>query len=135
MLRKEINRSWGKGMSNIYSKVTIETFIELRFSGFKKFVTRSVLGSSNSRRYHWIFKRFVPTYKSDVWEQNCVQLFYYFNFESSYDVLKANSPCILLNKNINFNKNETESQIENPTSSFRETDLVLQPIWESQIND
>ena len=37
-------------------------------------------------------------------------------------------PCILLNKNINFNKNETESKMENPTHSFRETDLVLQLI-------
>ena len=51
-LRKEINRLLSKEMSNIYLKVTIETFSKLRFSGFKKFVTRSVLGSSNSRRYH-----------------------------------------------------------------------------------
>ena len=60
-------------------------------------------------------------------------LFYYFNFERNYDVLKSKSPCILLNKNINFNKNETESKIENPTHSFRETNLVLQLISESQI--
>ena len=51
-LRKEINSLLSKGMSNIYLKVTIETFSKLRFSGFKKFVTMSVLGSSNSRRYH-----------------------------------------------------------------------------------
>ena len=31
-----------KGMSKIYLKITIETFSKLRFSGFKKFVTRSV---------------------------------------------------------------------------------------------
>ena len=31
-------------MSNIYLKVTIETFSKLRFSGFKKFVTESVFG-------------------------------------------------------------------------------------------
>ena len=42
-LRKEINRL-SKGMSNIYLKVTIETFSKLRFSRFKKFVTRSVFG-------------------------------------------------------------------------------------------
>ena len=42
-------------------------------------------------------------------------LFYYFNFERKYDVLKSKSPCILLNKSINFNKNETESKMENPT--------------------
>ena len=41
-----------KGMSNIYLKVTIETFSKLPFFGFEKFDTRSVLGSSNSRRYH-----------------------------------------------------------------------------------
>ena len=42
-------------------------------------------------------------------------LFYYFIFERNYDVLKSMSPRILLNKNINFNKNETESKMENPT--------------------
>ena len=36
------------------------------------------------------------------------------------------SPCILLIKNINFNKNEEESKMEIPTQSFRETNLVLQ---------
>ena len=60
-LRKEINRLISKGMSNIYLKITIETLSKLRFSGFKKFVTRSVLGSSNLRRYHWILKLFVAT--------------------------------------------------------------------------
>ena len=29
---------------------------------------------------------------------------YYFNFERNYDVLQSKSSCILLNKNINFNK-------------------------------
>ena len=52
----------------------------------------------------------------------------YFNFERSYDVLKSKSPCILLNKNINFNKYETELKMGNPTQSFRETSLVLQLI-------
>ena len=41
-------------------------------------------------------------------------LFNYFNLETNYDVLKSKSPCILLNKNINFNKNETESKMEIP---------------------
>ena len=50
-LRKEINRSLRKEMSNICLKITIETFSKLRFSGFKKFFTRSILESSNSRRY------------------------------------------------------------------------------------
>ena len=58
-------------------------------------------------------------------------LFYYFNLERSDEVLKSNSQCILLNKNINFNKNKTESKMENPTHSFKETNLLI--IEESQI--
>ena len=80
-----------KGMSNIYLKVTVETFSKLRFSGFKKFITGSVLGSSNSCKYHWILKHLAATYKSDVWKQNYVWLFYYFIFERSCDVLKSKS--------------------------------------------
>ena len=45
-------------------------------------------------------------------------IFYYFHFEKNYDILKSKSPCILLNKNITFNKNETESKMENLTQSF-----------------
>ena len=60
-------------------------------------------------------------------------LFYYFNFERNRDVLKSKSPFIFLNKHINFNKNETESKMENPTQTFRETNLVLQLVKESQI--
>ena len=51
-LRQEIERLLRKGMSNIYLNIAIERFSKLRFSGFEEFVTRSVLGSSNSRRYH-----------------------------------------------------------------------------------
>ena len=60
-------------------------------------------------------------------------LLYYFNFERNYDVLKSKCLCIFLNKNINFNKNETELKMENPTYNFRETNLMLQLIKESQI--
>ena len=60
-------------------------------------------------------------------------LFHDFNFERNYAVLKSKSPCILLNNNINFNKSKTESKTENHTHSFRETNLVLQLIYESQI--
>ena len=48
-LRKEIKNLFSKGMPNIYSKVTTETFLKLQFSSFKKFVTRSVFGSLNAR--------------------------------------------------------------------------------------
>ena len=59
-------------------------------------------------------------------------LFHYFSFEKSSDVLNSKSPCILLNKNINCDKNETKSKMENPTNDFRETNLVLQFIQESE---
>ena len=65
--------------------------------------------------------------------QKYVWIFYYFKFETDYDVLKWMRPCILLNKNVKSNKNETESKIKNPTHRFRETNLVLQLIWELQI--
>ena len=51
----------------------------------------------------------------------------------NYDILKSKSPCFLLNKNINFNKNTTESKMDNSTHSFRETNLVLQLIQELPI--
>ena len=60
-----------------------------------------------------------------VWEQNFEWLFYHFNFEKNYDVLKSKTPCILLNKNINFNKNETESRMKNPTHSFKRRTLCF----------
>ena len=53
-------------------------------------------------------------------------LFYYFDFERTYDVLKSKKLFILLNKNANFNKTKTELKMENPTQSFRETKLALQ---------
>ena len=77
-----------------------------------------VLGSLNWRRYHWIFKLLVATLKSEVWGQNYEWLFYYFR---NYDILKSKSPCVLLNKNINFNKNKTEPKMENHTVLKRRT--------------
>ena len=71
-----------------------------------------------------ILKFFVATLKSEAREENCVWLFYYFNFKSNYDVLKSRSPCILLKKCINLNRNETESKMENPTQFSREQPCV-----------
>ena len=51
---------------------------------------------------------------------------YYFYFERNYNVLKSQSPCFLLNVNVKFSKNETESKTENPTHGFREMNYVLQ---------
>ena len=53
--------------------------------------------------------------------------------KGNYDVLNSKSLGILLNKNMNFNKNETESKMKDPTHSFREVNFVLQLIKDSQI--
>ena len=113
-------------MSKIYSKVTIKKnwrSQDFDCQSLKNLFQGQFLERSNSRRYHWILKLVFVTQKSEVWEQNCVWLFNYFNFERSYDVLKSKSLCILLNKSINFSKNETESKMENRTHSFTETNL------------
>ena len=47
-----------------------------------------------------------------------------FYFEKNYDVLKSKSSCFTLNKNINFDKNETELKMKNSTHSFSEMNLV-----------
>ena len=44
--------------------------------------------------------------------------FLLLNFERDHDILKSKSPCILLNKNINFDKNETGLKMENPKHGF-----------------
>ena len=59
--------------------------------------------------------------------------FYYFDFERNYDVLNSKCPYFLLHKNVNFDKNETELEMENPTHAFRETSLVFQVIQELRI--
>ena len=63
-------------------------------------------------------------------EQNCVWLFFYFNFERNYHLLKLKSPCILLSKNINFNKNKME--LREMRHGFREMNLKVQLTSESQ---
>ena len=62
-------------------------------------------------------------WKSEVWKQNCMQLFY-FNFEKNY-VLKSRSPCILLNKNVNFNRNKQNRKWKIPHSVLERRTLCL----------
>ena len=100
-------------MSNIYLKATIETFSKLRFSGFKKFVTRSVFRELQLKQISLNFKTSCCNLKiRGLGAKLCVTFLFFFTFERNYDVLKSKSPCILLNKNIQFNKNETESKME-----------------------
>ena len=94
----------------------------------KKFVSRSVFGELQLAQISLNFKISCSNLKSEGWEQDYVWLFCYFNFERNCYVIKSKSLCILLNKNKNFNKDETESKMENPSHSFRETNLVLRLI-------
>ena len=57
-LRKEINRLLSKGISNIYLKVTIETFSKFSFSMFKKIATCSVFGELQLKQISLNFKTF-----------------------------------------------------------------------------
>ena len=77
------------------------------------------------RRLQDVFKTFLQDVFKTSWKaKNCY----------AEDVLKTPSRRLqdqqmfagLLNKNINFDKNEAESKMENLTHSFRETNLVLQ---------
>ena len=96
-------------MPNIYSNVTIEKNWRSQNFKFKKFVIRSAFGKLQLTQISFNFK---------ILLENCVWLFYYFNFGSNYDVLKSKKPCILSKKNKNFNKNKMESKMENSTHSF-----------------
>ena len=52
-----------------------------------------------------------------------------------YEVLKSKSPCFMLNKNVNFNKNKTEYKLEDLTYACRDTNLLLQLILELRIKN
>ena len=113
-------------MSNIYLKVTIETFSKLRFSGFKKFVIRSVF--AELQRSHISLNFEVSTCNLKIRGLGAkLMWFFYINFKRNDGVLKSQCSSILLKKK-NFNKNEMESKMGNPTHTFRETNLALQLI-------
>ena len=108
-------------MSIFYWKVTVETFSKLWFSGFKKFVTRSVFGELQLMQISLNFK----TSFCEVWEENYVWLFYYFNFERNYDVLKIRSPRILLKKNIGFIKTKRNRKTKIPQTVLKRRTLCF----------
>ena len=92
-LKKEINRLLSK------------------FLGLKNLSPGHIFGNSSSP---FQLKNQKPGSKT-VW------LFYYCNFERNYDVLESNnSPCILLNKNINLIKTKRNRKWKMPhTHSIR----------------
>ena len=128
---KGISKSISKGMSNIYLKVTIQKNWRSQnfdFLSLKNLFPDQILGSSKSRRDIIEFKSSCCNLKiRGLGAKTCVA-FLLFNLERNYGVSKSKCSCILLNKNINFNKNNKESKMKNPTYSFRETNAVLQLI-------
>ena len=61
---KGINKLISKGIPSIYLKITAEKNWRSQnfdFLIFKNLLLDQFLESSNSRRYHWIFKLFVAT--------------------------------------------------------------------------
>ena len=129
---KEINKLKSKECQTFTYKLLLRRSQILDILSLKNLCLGQFLESSNSLRYHWILGGLGVRLRVTK-EISLVWIFYYFNFERNYDVLNSKSPCILFNKNINFNKNETESKMENSTHSFRETNLLLQLIEELQI--
>ena len=115
-------------MSNIHLKVTIEknrssqncVILSLKICLWVSFRELQLTQISLN------FKTFFCNLKIKGLRAELCVIFYYFSFERNYDILKSKSLCILFNKNINFDKNKTESKMENPTHSFKETNLMLQ---------
>ena len=106
---KEINRLLSKGMTNIYLKVTIKKNWRSQnfdFLSLENLSQGQFLGSSNSGRFHWTLKLLVAFLKLEV----------------------SQSVYACCWTKINFNQNETESELENPAYSFGETNFMLQLI-------
>ena len=113
-------------MSDIYLKAAIEK--NLRSQNFNLLSFRNLspgqfLGTPTSTHISLNFKTFCWNLKNQRSGSKTVSGF------STVLILKAimsKNPYVLLNKIIHFNKSKTELKAENPTHSFRETNLVLQ---------
>ena len=108
-----------KGRANVYLKVTIEkkwSTQNFDFLGLKSTSPGQFWGPPSHADIFIEFSNFLLQFKDHrCGSKTCMQILYYFNFEMNCDVLTSESPFFLLNKNINFDKNETESKMENLT--------------------
>ena len=135
---KEITRFWKekidylrKQMSNIYYLLINyywkKACSKLRFPKFKKFISWSVFRELQLTQISLNFKTSCWNLKNrGLGAKLCVWLVFFvlfFHFKRNHDILKS---MLLLNKNTNLNKNETESKMENPTRSFRKMIHVFQ---------
>ena len=97
---KEINRLISKRMSDVYLKVTIEkkwhtqnfNFLSLESSSPHQFLGASTHADVIE------FSNFLLQFKNQRSGSKNEWLFYYFNFEGNYDVLKSKSSFFLLSR-------------------------------------
>ena len=111
------------------------TYSKLRFSKLKKFTSKSVFGELQLRQISLNFQISYCNLKvrglgAKLW---MAFLLFLLRKELWGFEVKDSIPCFLLNKNINFSKNETEWKLENPTHSFRGINHVLQLVQELPI--
>ena len=107
-------------------KVTNEKKWRIQNFDFKSLKSPSqgqLLGSSYSRRYHWIFKLLVSTRKTGS-KTVCVA-FLLFSFWKELWRFKVKESILFVEQKFKVNKNETESKRENVTYRFREMDQAL----------
>ena len=122
-LRKEVNRLLSKGMPNIYLKVAIKK--KWRTQNFK-FVCRSVFGELQLTQIISNYPTSSCNLKIRGLNAKLCVAFPLFLFWKELWRFKVKESMFLLNKNMNFNKNEPESKLKNPTYSFREMNHALQ---------
>ena len=115
------------------------TYSKLRFSRFKKFVSRSIFGKPQLADIIE-FSNLLLGLKNQRYGSKTVYGFSIILIWKNYDVLKSkNHFFFLLNKNINFNKYEMESKMENPHtflerrtscfSSYKNRELKVKLWW------
>ena len=116
--RKQINRLWSKEISNIYSKVTIEEK-KLAFSKLWKICHHVSFGKLQLTKISLNLNTSRCNLKIRGLEAKLCVAFV------NYDDLKSRSSCILWNKNINFNKNGTELEMEIPNIVLERWTLIF----------
>ena len=125
-------------MSNIYLEVTFEEknwrSQNFDFLGVKNLSTGQFWGSPTDESIIKFWNFLLQLIKQKYGNKTMSDFSIISFFKGiNYNFLKSERTCILLNKNINFNKSKTDSKMENRTHTFRETKLALQVISQLRI--
>ena len=106
----------------------LKSYSKLRFSNFKKFVTRSVFGELRLTQISFNFQTSCCNVKIRGLGARLCRFCVIFKMKVIVKFQTQRVHVFLLNTNISFNKSEAESKMENPTHSFREINLVVQHV-------